>query len=127
MLTNRKKYTFSLIIILFFLTLISSVSQSQDINQINLANEYYSMGDVEKAIDIYKKLARDSKNIPIIHKNYFDLLLSLEDLKTAERYIDDVIRLRPDNIYYTIDKGLLYTRTGEVDKESNYYRKIFMI
>ena len=125
MLTNRKKYTFSLIIILFFLTLISSVSQSQDINQINLANEYYSMGDVEKAIDIYKKLARDSKNIPIIHKNYFDLLLSLEDLKTAERYIDDVIRLRPDNIYYTIDKGLLYTRTGEVDKESNYYRKIF--
>jgi tetratricopeptide (TPR) repeat protein len=83
------------------------------------------MGDVDKALDMYKKLARNNKNIPIIHRNYFELLLSMDDLQTAEKYIDDVIKSRPDNIYYIIDKGLLYQRANDLDKERSYYRKVF--
>jgi tetratricopeptide (TPR) repeat protein len=98
---------------------------SQDINQINVANEYYTMGDVDKALEMYKKLARNKKNIPIIHRNYFDLLLSMDDFKTAEKYIDDVIKSRPDNIYYAIDKGLLYQRANDEDREKSYYKKVF--
>lgn len=107
------------------MVLLQSISAAQDINKINLANEYYALGDVEKALDLYGKLARNPKNIPIIHRNYFDLLLSTDDLKTAEKYIDQIIRSKPDNIYYAIDKGLLYKRAGETDKEKSYYRKIF--
>jgi tetratricopeptide (TPR) repeat protein len=83
------------------------------------------MGDVDQALEMYKKLARNKKNIPIIHRNYFELLLSMDDLKTAEKYIDDVIKARPDNIYYIIDKGLLYQRTNDEDKENTYYKKVF--
>lgn len=124
MLTNRKSTGFY-ILTCFLLFMLTKVAFSQDINQINLANEYYTMGDVDKALDMYKKLARNKKNIPIIHRNYFELLLSMDDLKTAEKYIDDVIKSRPDNIYYTIDKGLLYQRGNDLDKESSYYKKVF--
>jgi len=98
---------------------------AQDIGQINLANEYYAMGDVEKALELYRKLARNTKNIPIIHRNYFDLLLSTDDFKSAEKYIDGVIKSRPDNIYYAIDKGILIRRSGDENSEHNYYKKLF--
>ena len=124
MLTNRKINSFH-ILSCFLLMMLTKVAFSQDINQINLANEYYNMGDVDKALDMYKKLARNKKNIPIIHRNYFELLLSMDDLNTAEKYIDEVIKSRPDNIYYIIDKGLLYQRANELDKESSYYKKVF--
>jgi len=123
-LTNTKRAGFH-ILSCFLLLMLTKAAFSQDINQINLANEYYTMGDVDKALDMYKKLARNKKNIPIIHRNYFELLLSMDDLKTAEKYIDDVIKSRPDNIYYTIDKGLLYQRANDLDKESSYYKKVF--
>ncbi len=124
MLISRK---ISGLYILCCLLLITTTKEafSQDISQINIANEYYSLGDVDKALEIYKKLARNKKNIPIIHRNYYDLLLSTDDFKTAEKYIDDVIKSRPENIYYAIDKGLLYRRANDEDKEHNYYKKLF--
>src|SRR5210317_1194435 len=124
MLINREITSFYILISLFLITITKSAF-SQDINQINVANEYYSMGDVDKALDMYKKLARNKKNIPIIHRNYFDLLLSTDDFKTAEKYIDDIIKSNPENIYYVIDKGLLYRQAYDEDKEQNYYKKIF--
>ncbi len=124
MLINRKISGFYILYCLF-LIIITKSAFSQDINQINIANEYYSMGDVDKALEMYKKLARNKKNIPIIHRNYFDLLLSTDDFKTAEKYIDDVIKSNPNNIYYTIDKGLLYRQPNDEDKEQNYYKKVF--
>jgi tetratricopeptide (TPR) repeat protein len=125
MLIIGKKYGFRNSLAIILLALINALSFAQDINQINLANEYYSMGDVEKALDLYKKLARNSKNIPIIHKNYFELLLSTDDLNAAEKYIDNIISSRPDNIYYALDKGILYVKAGDEDKEKAYYKKIF--
>jgi tetratricopeptide (TPR) repeat protein len=111
--------------IFLFLIIANTISFAQDIEKINLANEYYSLGDIEKALDLYGKLARNSRNIPIIHRNYFDLLLSTDNLQTAEKYIDNILKSRPDNIYYVLDKGSLFRRAGEVDKEKNYYKKIF--
>lgn len=124
MLINLKNIIYN-ILSLLLLMILTTEAFSQDINQINVANEYYTMGDVDKALEMYKKLARNKKNIPIIHRNYFDLLLSMDDFKTAEKYIDDVIKSRPDNIYYAIDKGLLYQRANDEDREKSYYKKVF--
>ncbi len=124
MLINRKIFGIYILCCLF-LIIITKSAFSQDINQINIANEYYSMGDVDKALEMYKKLARNKKNIPIIHRNYFDLLLSTDDFKTAEKYIDDVIKSNPNNIYYTIDKGFLFRKPNDKVKEQNYYKKVF--
>ena len=70
MLIIGKKDRLRTYIPLFFCLLINTLSFAQDITQINLANEYYSMGDVEKAKDLYEKLSRNPKNIPIIHLQF---------------------------------------------------------
>ena len=59
---------------------------SQDHENISLANEYFNMGELNKARELYEKLARNSKNIPIIHDNYFELMISLGEFIEAEKY-----------------------------------------
>jgi len=124
MLKNHRFIYFRHVVFFIIFLIVNHFSCAQDIGQIQLANEYYSMGDIEKALEIYEKLVRNSKNIPIIHRNYFDLLLSTDNLKTAEKYVDNIIKSNPDNIYYKIDKGLIYSREGDVAKEKNYYKKL---
>jgi tetratricopeptide (TPR) repeat protein len=82
------------------------------------------MGELEKAKDIYEKLSRNSRNITLIHKNYFEIMLSTNDFKNAERYIDKNIREFPDNVFYLVDKGIIYGRQGELQIENEYYEKL---
>ena len=82
MLKNRL-YIFILFI------LIHNYVVSQDHENISLANEYFNMGELNKARELYEKLARNSKNIPIIHDNYFELKTFLE--KLFQRKVDLVM------------------------------------
>ena len=91
---------------------------AQNAEQIRLANEYYLMGELEKAIDIYSDLAKDSKNIPLIHSNYFNLLTNAEEYKEAEKYIKNNIKKFKGNVYYQIDYGILLLAQGN-DLEAN--------
>ncbi len=108
----------------FSFGLLFTLSQAQKMDQIDLANEYYSLGELEKAKEIYRDLAKNPKNIPLIHNNYFELLLSMSDFKTAERYINMAIRTYPDNIIYAVDKGLIYGRQGQLTDEKAYYEAL---
>ena len=54
MLINRKIFGLYILYCLFIITITKSAF-SQDINQINIANEYYSMGEIEKAILHYRE------------------------------------------------------------------------
>ena len=56
---------------IFFINL-SGFSQAESVQ---LANEYYKMGEVDKAKTMYESLAKDSRNIPTIHQNYLSVLL----------------------------------------------------
>jgi tetratricopeptide (TPR) repeat protein len=109
---------------LFFIILTGGFAGGQDLSDINLANEYYTMGELEKAKDIYEKLSRNPRNIALIHKNYFEILLSTNDFKTAERYIEKNIREFPDNVFYQVDRGIIYGRQGELQNENEYYEKL---
>ena len=91
-------------------------SNAQDAIQIQLANEYYVNGDLEKAMSIYKKLFDNSKNIPLIHSNYYNLLINSGDFKIAERYIKKNIKLFRGNVYYKIDYGILLLAMTEKEQ-----------
>ena len=113
------------LLISFIVILTFSNLGAQDRGQINLANEYYSMGELEKAHELYEKLARNKNNISLIHNNYFELLLSLREFETAEAYIDKRIKLNPENLYYLVDKGTVYDRQGDDSKKETYFKKFF--
>ncbi|MDB4448187.1 tetratricopeptide repeat protein, partial [Roseivirga sp.] len=77
--------------------IISNSLHAQTNDPVQIATEYYNQGDLEKAKDEFKKLARNKRNIPRIHETYFRLLLTIEDFDEAEKYLGNVIKNYPDN------------------------------
>ncbi len=103
------------------LLLVSLVSFGQDNNDIRLANEYYGQGQYDKARKMYEELAKNFSNIPLIHNNYFFLLLETADYSNAEKYVKKLIKRYPKNWYYRLDLGLLiFNKDGE-SKADNYF------
>lgn len=106
-----------------FLIFITITSYGQTAS-VELARQYYQQGEVEKALDTYNKLARNPNNWHLIHPQYFTLLLQVNEYQKAEKYIDKVIRVYPNNPNYQIDKGrILYEEKGEA-KAKQYYTNL---
>lgn len=120
MWTTKKMKKFIYLILIIMPTL----THAQFNEQAQLANEYYLNGELDKAKYEYEKLATNSKNIPQIHNNYFNILISLEDYKAAEKYIKRVIKNFPNNVYYKIDRGLLFQNMGKPDEASSIYNAV---
>jgi tetratricopeptide (TPR) repeat protein len=114
------------ILCLFFISIIPFIKPAicQDIENINLANEYYQKGDLDKSEELYDRLAKNDINIPAIHNNYFDLLVSKGDYDKATKYIDRRIKSEQDNKTYLVDKGIILKRKGDKIQEDEYFKKL---
>ncbi|MEM1407575.1 MAG: tetratricopeptide repeat protein, partial [Bacteroidota bacterium] len=106
--------------IFFILFTISTNLFSQKNSDVQLANEYYSQGDYDKAMVLFDNLAKDFSNIPLIHNNYFFLLLEQGDFKKSEKYIKRLMKRFPSNLYYQLDLGLV-KRVAEGDESADAY------
>ncbi|MCC5919346.1 MAG: tetratricopeptide repeat protein [Cyclobacteriaceae bacterium] len=107
-----KKLLITLLILVLQYMLVGVLNAQENTNQVQLAEEYLSQGEIEKAKDIYKALANDQRNIPYIHNSYFDLLLNQEEFKEAKRYLKQVQKSFPTNVNYELDEGRLEKRQG---------------
>ena len=106
-----------LILYILIICLSASAAFTQQSNNESLvANEYYLNGQLEKARDIYKKLANKTNLIPQIHNNYFNTLITLKDYSSAEKYTKKALKHYPSNTYYNIDLGILYQTMGNQEK-----------
>jgi len=91
---------------------------------IDLAQQYYGQGELEKALDAYNKLAKNSANWQVIHNEYFTLLIQLNEFQKANKYIDRIIKNYPQNPNYKIDKGRLILAEKGEEKANKYYATI---
>ncbi len=96
------------------------VAEAQQNNDIQLANEYYGQGEYVKALELYDDLAKDFKNIVLIHNNYFFLMLESADYDKADKYLKRLIKKYPDNLYYRLDLGVLLLKTDGESKARQY-------
>ena len=119
---NNKNSTF--LISLVFLLLLSQPSFSQNQSEIQLANEYLLKGEKEKALKVYEDLAKNFINIPLIHNDYLNLLLDLGKYKDAEDYVEKLIRKVDDRITYRLDLGLVYIKSGDVQKAERQFKSV---
>jgi len=113
-----------ILLTIFLFQLITWICFGQENQQIQLANEYYIKGELAKAKELYKELARDRKNILIIHNNYFNILINTKDFETAEKYLEKTTRIYPDNILFEIDLGILFFRKGQLDAADRQFNQI---
>ena len=104
----------ALLYTIIFLLTISAYGQTN--TQIQLANEYYLQGELNKSLDIYRDLAKKRENIGLIHTNYLDILMSTSQFDEAEKYMKRVLRYYPNNVMYAIDNAIVYKEQEKVDK-----------
>ena len=120
MLITKNKYL--LLLLLFFVA--STIKAQVETDQVKLANEYYAKGEVEKAKVIYEEISKDPSKVGLIHNNYFFLLLSTDDFKTADRYISRLIKRNPSNLYYQLDLGRIYRAQAKEGSADRYFKSI---
>ena len=104
-----------------FILIISVPAAAQDEDKIKLANEYVNIGETDKALILYEKLAKNKNNIQFIHSQYFNLLINTGRFDEADKYMKDVLKKFPDNINYQIDKGLVWVNSGSETKATTYF------
>ncbi|WP_422360948.1 tetratricopeptide repeat protein [Reichenbachiella sp.] len=105
------------------LIIIPTLGAAQNSNQVQLANEYYSNGELDKALDIYEKLAGNPQYIQQIHNNYLNILITKGEYKQAEKHLKKATRYYPSNVYYQIDYGLLYQEMGQIEKANDVFNQ----
>lgn len=97
----------------------SLCAQEQDLR---IANEYFLKGDKEKALAMYQVLSKSAENIPALHSNYLTLLLETGRFKEAEDYVERVIRKVEDRVSYRVDLGIVYLRSGDLQRADKYFK-----
>ncbi|PIB37005.1 hypothetical protein BFP72_17145 [Reichenbachiella sp. 5M10] len=113
-------------ILIVIAILIPGLAAAQNNQQIQLANEYYVNGDFAKAKDVYDELAKNSVNIPDIHNNYFNVLMTLNEYSTLEKYLKKTLKQYPSNVYYRIDEGIYLKATNHEDQANKIYEQLIV-
>lgn len=101
-----------------------TIGCGQDMQEIQIANEYLSKGEKEKALEIYQTLVKKPLNLSSVHANYFNLLLTLGRYKQAEDYIEKISK-RDNKFSYRLDLGIIYIKSGEKNKADKYFRALY--
>ncbi|MEY4930426.1 MAG: hypothetical protein RI909_1150, partial [Bacteroidota bacterium] len=92
---------------------------AQDRQDIQLANEYITKGEKNKALLIFQELVKKNENIPFVHNAYFNLLVDMGKFSEGENYVERLIR-KDDKLSYRLDLGVLYFRSGNLPKADKY-------
>jgi Tfp pilus assembly protein PilF len=102
----------------------SQIALGQNLADIQLANEYILKGEKKKALEIYRELAKAEINVPIIHNNFFNVLLDDGLFDEAQSYLKKNLRRDPDNIQYKLDLGIIYVRSGDLSKAERHFKDL---
>ncbi len=94
---------------------------SQDLQEIQIANEYTLKGQKDKALALYEQLVKKNENIALVHANYLNLLLDVGNFKEAETYVERLIK-RDSRLNYKLDLGVIYVRSGDITKTDKYFK-----
>src|SRR5690606_35695796 len=78
-------------------------------------------GQKQKALELYRDLAKSLRNLPIIHHNYMSVLLDLGMFDEAKEHLKKVSRQDPANLQYKLDMGLVYVRSGDTSREDKHF------
>lgn len=109
---------------LLFFGLNLGVLQSQNADP-NLANQYFSDGEFEKAAALYSQLVEKERRSDYYFTRYIDCLIKLEQWDEAEKAVKKQIKEQPENNTYYVTYGSIYEEQGQTaEAEVQYNRAI---
>jgi tetratricopeptide (TPR) repeat protein len=117
-------YTKIIVFTLLIIGLTNFNASAQEALDLELAEEYYSRQEYEKATELYDKLSNSNRNLPLIYKNYLKALFELKNFKEAEKLIKKINKQEPENPVYAIDYGYWWELQGKMDKAIKEYETV---
>ena len=102
-------YTF-LFSLLMLIAVPAARAQYQDLD---LARQYLSQGDYDKAESMYSKLINEQRLFNVVYPDYLKVLLAQRNYKDAEKLVKKTIRRYPGNPAYEVDLGMVYQAAGD--------------
>lgn len=109
---------FSTIILLIYFGLQTVFAQT-GIDE-KLAVQYYQDGQYEKAADLFGKIFKKNPNA-YYYNYYIESLFALQDYKTAEKFVSDMIKAFPNDKKYRVELGYVYSLEGDIKKSTKQY------
>jgi len=107
--------------IFLFFTAYKSDSYAQG-NDLQLARQYITNGEPQKACDIYQKLFRQDNDT--YYPYYLKCLLTLKKFNDAESITKKMMHKHPEDNQFIIDLGDVYTQNGDIGKANETYNDL---
>ncbi|MFD1185392.1 tetratricopeptide repeat protein [Pontibacter rugosus] len=118
----RKKIFYTLLLSLMVLLVApAATAQQQDLQ---LAREYYSQGDYEKATELYSKLINNDRLFHAVYPDYLKTLLAQRNYKEAEKLVKKTMKRYPGNLNFEVDMGLVYQASGDKAAAEKQFSKL---
>jgi len=89
----------------------------------NLANQYFTNGEYEKAAVLYGQLHEKDERSEYYFGRYVDCLLGLEQYAECEKVIKKQIKKAPDNVLLYVTYGSMYERMSKTEEAQAQYQK----
>ena len=102
-----------------FVVATSSISVFAQGNELQLARQFATNGEPQKALDIYQKLYKQDNDT--YYNVYVNSLLSFKKYDEAVIVLKKMIRKNPENHEYIIVLGSAYAQQGKADKADALY------
>src|SRR5690606_35388636 len=81
-------------------------------------------GDKDKALELYKDLAKKDVNIPLIHNNYLNVLLDLKAYNDAQAYLTQLLKRDLSSLQYNLDLAVVYVQSGDLNKADKHIKEL---
>ena len=107
-----------------FLLLPIQLIIAQDHVRIETANEYYQLGELDKAKQLYQELAENPYNVQAIASNYLTLLKSTSDFDEAEKFLKTAIKNFPSNLQFKSNLAAVYKESSNREKLDSYVKQL---
>jgi tetratricopeptide (TPR) repeat protein len=88
-----------------------------------LAQQYYQMGEYEKAAELFEKLWSKDINNGNYYNNLYRTLLQLEDFDGLEKVVKKQVKKNPEQLRYLVDLGYVYQQANEAEKGAETYQE----
>lgn len=105
---------------LIFVCLINHPLQAQDPN---LANQYFSDGEFEKAAALYNQLLDNDKRSEYYFTRYVECLMNLEQYAECEKVIKKQIKDSPENTGLYVTYGNLFDKQNKDPEAKAQYKR----
>jgi len=86
-----------------------------------LAGQYFSNGEYDKAVILYKKLHKKNNQSMYLYQNYLRSLIELKEFEEAEKVVSKISKKNPTIQVYVVDLGEVYRLQGKEKKTQSLY------